>query len=269
MSCCSLVNSATGTDIRISASRRRLDLQLVEPLPPSDRGERATIDRQARSRRRVVSISAARETRAWTSAAGLVEEDARSAPGSEPASSRSTPSSPRRTGLAVDVGRDLRNASQSRSTARRTGGGRLHHGRSATASIGELSRTISSSNPAAARRRPSRAWKPMAGAPRARGELALPVAQVGACSDLDLDGCGTTSTIWSRRLAGDQAPRLQATSRPTRVQQAWQVVVDLGDGPDRRGAEHRGRLLVDRDERREPVDGIDDEYPSSAGAWRA
>ncbi len=41
-----------------------------------------------------------------------------------------------------------------------------------------------------------------------------------------------------------------------RPQQA-QVVVDLGDRPDRRARVARGRLLVDRDRRREPLDRVD------------
>ena len=58
-------------------------------------------------------------------------------------------------------------------------------------------------------------------------------------------------------LAGDRAPADRAV-RPAdpRVEQA-QVVVDLGHRADRRARVARGRLLVDRDRRREPVDRVD------------
>ena len=58
-------------------------------------------------------------------------------------------------------------------------------------------------------------------------------------------------------LAGDRAAADRAV-RPAdaRVEQA-QVVVDLGDRADRRARVARGRLLVDRDRRREAVDGVD------------
>ena len=59
------------------------------------------------------------------------------------------------------------------------------------------------------------------------------------------------------RLACDRPPADRAVrASDTRVQEA-QVVVDLGDGADRRARVARGRLLVDRDRRREPVDRVD------------
>src|SRR2546421_514969 len=54
------------------------------------------------------------------------------------------------------------------------------------------------------------------------------------------------------RPAADRAMRLAYT----RPQQA-QVVVDLGDGSDRRARVARGGLLVDRDRRREALDRVD------------
>ena len=54
------------------------------------------------------------------------------------------------------------------------------------------------------------------------------------------------------RLAAVVAVRL-ADPRPEQAQ----VVVDLGDGADRRARVARGGLLVDRDRRREPLDGVD------------
>ena len=54
------------------------------------------------------------------------------------------------------------------------------------------------------------------------------------------------------RAAADRAVR----AADARVEQA-QVVVDLGHRPDRRARVARGRLLVDRDRRREPVDRVD------------
>ncbi len=59
------------------------------------------------------------------------------------------------------------------------------------------------------------------------------------------------------RLPGDRPPADRAV-RPAdaRVQQA-EVVVDLGDRADRRARVARGRLLVDRDRRRETVDRVD------------
>ena len=54
------------------------------------------------------------------------------------------------------------------------------------------------------------------------------------------------------RAAADVAVRL-ADPRP----QQPQVVVDLGDRADRRARVPRGRLLVDRDRRRQPLDRVD------------
>ena len=53
-------------------------------------------------------------------------------------------------------------------------------------------------------------------------------------------------------------PPADRTVRPAhaRVEEP-QVVVDLGDGADRRARVARGRLLVDRDRRREPFDRVD------------
>ncbi len=58
-------------------------------------------------------------------------------------------------------------------------------------------------------------------------------------------------------LPGDRPPADGAvrTADP-RVEEA-EIVVDLGDRPDRRARVARGRLLVDRDRRREPVDRVD------------
>ena len=53
------------------------------------------------------------------------------------------------------------------------------------------------------------------------------------------------------RASADRAVRL-AHARP----QQPQVVVDLGHRPDRRARVARGRLLVDRDRRREPLDRV-------------
>src|SRR5690606_37120666 len=60
-----------------------------------------------------------------------------------------------------------------------------------------------------------------------------------------------------RGLPGDRLPALWAV-RPAgpRVEQT-QVVVDLGDGADRGAGVLRGRLLVDRDRRRERLDEVD------------
>ena len=59
------------------------------------------------------------------------------------------------------------------------------------------------------------------------------------------------------RLAGDR-PATDVTVRVAdpRPQQT-QVVVDLSDGSDRRARVARGRLLVDRDRRRQTLDRVD------------
>ena len=60
-----------------------------------------------------------------------------------------------------------------------------------------------------------------------------------------------------RRLTGDHPPALRAVRDPdARVEQP-QVVVDLGDRPDRGARVARRRLLVDRDRRRQPLDEVD------------
>jgi hypothetical protein len=59
------------------------------------------------------------------------------------------------------------------------------------------------------------------------------------------------------RLAGDRAPADGAVGPADPREEQAQVVVDLGDRADRRAGVPRGRLLVDRDRRREPVDRVD------------
>ena len=58
-------------------------------------------------------------------------------------------------------------------------------------------------------------------------------------------------------LAGDLGPALGAVGRPDPRPEQAQVVVDLGHRADRRARVARGRLLVDRDRRREAVDRVD------------
>ncbi len=59
------------------------------------------------------------------------------------------------------------------------------------------------------------------------------------------------------RLALDRLAALGAVWVPDSRPEQAQVVVDLGDGPDGRPGVPRGRLLVDRDRRREAVDRVD------------
>ncbi len=59
------------------------------------------------------------------------------------------------------------------------------------------------------------------------------------------------------RLAGDRAVTDWTVRAADSCEQEAQVVVDLGDRADRRARVARGRLLVDRDRRREPVDRVD------------
>ena len=60
-----------------------------------------------------------------------------------------------------------------------------------------------------------------------------------------------------RRLARDRPAAVRAVRMPdARVEQA-QVVVDLGDRADRRARVADGRLLVDRDRRRQALDEVD------------
>ena len=58
------------------------------------------------------------------------------------------------------------------------------------------------------------------------------------------------------RLTGDRPAADVAVGMADSRPQQPQVVVDLGDGPDRRPRVARGRLLVDRDRRREPLDRV-------------
>ena len=58
------------------------------------------------------------------------------------------------------------------------------------------------------------------------------------------------------RLAGDRAAADRAVRPPDPRVEEPQVVVDLGHRADRRARVARGRLLVDRDGRREPVDRV-------------
>ena len=59
------------------------------------------------------------------------------------------------------------------------------------------------------------------------------------------------------RLAGDRPPADVAVGMADPRPQQPQVVVDLGDRADRRARVARGRLLVDRDRRRQPLDRVD------------
>ena len=59
------------------------------------------------------------------------------------------------------------------------------------------------------------------------------------------------------RLARDRRAAVVAVRMADPRPQQAQVVVDLGDGPDRRARVPRGRLLVDRDRRREALDRVD------------
>ncbi len=58
-------------------------------------------------------------------------------------------------------------------------------------------------------------------------------------------------------LAGDRLAALGAVRDPDPRPEQAQVVVDLGHRADRRARVARGRLLVDRDRRREPLDRVD------------
>ena len=59
------------------------------------------------------------------------------------------------------------------------------------------------------------------------------------------------------RLAGDRTPALRAVGMADPGVQQAQVVVDLGDRADGRPRVAGGRLLVDRDRRRQPLDRVD------------
>ena len=59
------------------------------------------------------------------------------------------------------------------------------------------------------------------------------------------------------RLALDRLAALGAVRAPDPRPEQAQVVVDLGDGADRRARVARGRLLVDRDGRRQALDRVD------------
>ena len=58
-------------------------------------------------------------------------------------------------------------------------------------------------------------------------------------------------------MRGDGPPAARAVRLPDRGVEEPQVVVDLGDRPDRGARVLRGGLLLDRDRRREPLDGVD------------
>jgi hypothetical protein len=59
------------------------------------------------------------------------------------------------------------------------------------------------------------------------------------------------------RLGDDRAAALGAVGTADAGEEEAQVVVDLGDGADRRAGVATGALLVDRDGRREPLDVVD------------
>ena len=63
--------------------------------------------------------------------------------------------------------------------------------------------------------------------------------------------------ICSSDWPGDRLAAVVAVGLADPRPEQAQVVVDLGDGADRRARVARGRLLVDRDRRREPLDRVD------------
>ena len=60
-----------------------------------------------------------------------------------------------------------------------------------------------------------------------------------------------------RALAGDRPPAVRAVRHADAGVEQAEVVVDLGDGADGRAGVARGRLLVDRDRRRQALDEVD------------
>ena len=67
----------------------------------------------------------------------------------------------------------------------------------------------------------------------------------------------TWSMICSADWPGDRRAAVGAVRLPDPRPEQAQVVVDLGDRADRRARVARGRLLVDRDRRRQPLDRVD------------
>ena len=60
-----------------------------------------------------------------------------------------------------------------------------------------------------------------------------------------------------RRLTGDRPSAVVAVGAADPGEQQAQIVIDLGDGPNRRPGAAGGRLLVDRDGRRQALDEVD------------
>ena len=91
-------------------------------------------------------------------------------------------------------------------------------------------------------------------------ELALPAAHDrrqdvhAACARA---ASRTRSTICCTVCGRDRLAALPAVRRADAGEEQAQVVVDLGDGADRRARVLAGRLLLDGDRRREPVDRVD------------
>ena len=109
------------------------------------------------------------------------------------------------------------------------------------------------------RRRSGRAGSPCARGPRGASVLAL-AAPHDRRQHLEPGALGQLHHLVDdllRGLPADRAPAVGAMRVSDPGVQHPQVVVDLGDGADRRAGVPRGRLLVDRDGRREPLDEVD------------
>ena len=90
-------------------------------------------------------------------------------------------------------------------------------------------------------------------------ELALAAAHDGASTvnRVPSGSAITWSTICSADWPAIGRPQIVAVRLADPGEQQAQVVVDLGDRADRRARVARRRLLVDRDRRREALDGVD------------
>ena len=90
-------------------------------------------------------------------------------------------------------------------------------------------------------------------------ELALAVAHDGRVDGeaRPLGQCEDLLDDLVEALPGDRAAADRAVWPSDAGVEEAKVVVDLGDGSDRRARVPRGRLLVDRDRRREPLDRVD------------
>ena len=255
-------------NVRLSVAERFLD-QLAVALAPTARSRRPASDSDSSGTTRAGSKSytAPSPWQSWQAPCGELNEKARGVisgmltPHYVQASRRENRRSPPSSVLMTTMSSARLRAISTDSVSRRSMPG-LRIRRSTTTSIVWLRRRSSLMSSSSERSWPSTRTlvKPRA---RSAGELLLELALPAAHDRRQhVDALVVRRQHHHvddalERLRGDLAAAEVAVRHADVGEQQPQVVVDLGDGADRRARVRAGRLLLDRDGRRQAVDEVD------------